>query len=145
MFLTIMEMPFEDLRMFSDTTDFQVVTAHVTHIQRLRAKRGSRVQCVNVSSVDTNAALPNSESLGRNYPNPSNLSSTSSYSIAKMRKSRLSSYNMPGYEVTRPVDEYVQSGQRSLRFDSSRLFSGTHFYALKTADVVVTRRVTLRK
>jgi 5'-nucleotidase / UDP-sugar diphosphatase len=146
MFLTMLGIPFEDLHVFSDTTEFQVVTAYVSQIDTLRPRSEGRVQCVTVSAVEKlSAVVAKTSTLGQNYPNPFNPSTTIAYEIAKPCKARLSIYNMLGQEVARLVDDYVQPGRYNARFDGSRLSSGTYFYMLKTGEDVATKRMTLIK
>jgi 2',3'-cyclic-nucleotide 2'-phosphodiesterase (5'-nucleotidase family) len=146
MFLTMLGIPFDDLHVFTDTTEFQVVTAYVSRLDTLRPKIDGRVQCVVVTSVaNTSSTIPRAATLAQNFPNPFNPSTTIAYEIAKPSKARLSVYNMLGQEVAILVDDFVQPGRYSVRFDGSRLSSGSYFYVLRAGDVVVTRRMILMK
>jgi 2',3'-cyclic-nucleotide 2'-phosphodiesterase (5'-nucleotidase family) len=146
MFLTMLGIPFEDLHVFCDTTEFQVVTGYVSRIDTLRPRIEGRVQAVVVTSVvHQSAAIPKEVTLGQNYPNPFNPSTTIAYEIAKPCRATLVVYNLIGQEVARLVDDFVQPGTYTLRFDATRLCSGTYFYMLRAGGVVVTKRMTLIK
>jgi 5'-nucleotidase len=146
MFLTMLGIPFDDLHVFADTTEFQVVTAYVSQIDTLRPKIDGRVQCVVVTSVaHASSATLKRANLGQNYPNPFNPSTTIAYEIAVPCKARLSVYNVLGQEVARLVDDFVQPGRYNVRFDGSKLSSGTYFYVLKAGEMLSTMRMALVK
>jgi 5'-nucleotidase / UDP-sugar diphosphatase len=146
MFLTMLGIPFEDLHVHCDTTEFQVVAGYVSQIDTVRTKIEGRVQAVVITSVHSeSAAIPKAVTLCQNYPNPFNPSTTIAYEIAKPCRATLVVYNMLGQEVARLVDDFVQPGRYTLRYDAARLSTGMYFYMLNAGDVTVTKRMTLIK
>jgi hypothetical protein len=83
--------------------------------------------------------------LDQNYPNPFNPVTTISYTLQKTSKVRIDVTDIRGQEVAVLVDNVMQSGKHTLRFDGSGLSSGIYFYRLGYAGHVLCKKMTLIK
>jgi hypothetical protein len=54
-------------------------------------------------------------------------------------------FDLLGREIAKLVDEYQLAKRYSVKFDASRLPSGTYFYQLQTKGGVITKKMTLTK
>jgi len=91
-------------------------------------------------------------SLGQNYPNPFNPSTTINFTIPSsteyysvLQNISIKVYDILGNEVATLVDENKPAGNYSVKFDGSNLVSGIYFYQLKTASIVLTKKMLLLK
>jgi hypothetical protein len=97
--------------------------------------------------------LPGEFSLGQNFPNPFNPTTTITYRIAgtgtdapgKAGASEVSLrvYDLLGREVAVLVDEAQAPGEYAVRFDGSKLSSGVYYYHLTAGEFGETRRMLL--
>jgi hypothetical protein len=90
-------------------------------------------------------ALPGQYNLCQNYPNPFNPTTTIDYTLKVNGKVRLSVYDLTGKEVAVLADGIRSAGNHEVRFDGASLTSGIYFYKLRTAEQVITRKMTLVK
>jgi hypothetical protein len=107
------------------------------------AYTSSRV--INGSAVENRTPQAGNFSLGKNYPNPFNPTTTIPYSLKKSGRVRLSVFDMMGKEVAVLIDGVRPEGADVVRFDGSDLSSGIYFYKLQTADNVSTGKMTMVK
>lgn len=96
-------------------------------------------------STDDEEEIPGTTLLEQNYPNPFNPTTTIQYNLPTAGQVRLSVFNILGQEVDVLVNSTQSSGAHTVNFDASNLSSGIYLYQLRTADVVLTRRMTLIK
>ncbi|MEK7671647.1 MAG: T9SS type A sorting domain-containing protein, partial [Bacteroidota bacterium] len=80
-----------------------------------------------------------------NYPNPFNPSTLIRFSVPIGEKVSLKVFDMTGKEVATLADGILEAGSHSMKFDASRLASGTYFYRLTTARYTETRKMLLVK
>jgi hypothetical protein len=146
MFLTMLGITYEDLHVYRDTTEFQVVSAFVAQIDTLRPKTESRVECVTVTAVEKSSnSVPRIFSLEQNFPNPFNPSTEITFSLPHSSMVTLTVYNLLGKEVAILVNEPLSAGQHSCRFMANGYASGVYFYKLTADGFVQTRRMVLTK
>jgi hypothetical protein len=95
---------------------------------------------------------PDRFGLAQNFPNPFNAGTDIAYEIgfpADGSKgpgwTTLKVYDILGREIATLVNEPRVAGRYSVRFDASRLSSGTYFYQLRSGGHVQARRMLLIK
>jgi len=95
------------------------------------------------TDVNNKSSTPAKYVLYQNYPNPFNPSTTISYSLPKAAHITLKIYNVLGRDIQTLVDEYIQAGQYSIKFDAKGLSGGIYFYSLQIgSDFVSTKKMT---
>ena len=97
------------------------------------------------SDVEQNGDVPSEFALYQNYPNPFNPSTLIRFSVPIGEKVSLKVFDMSGKEVATLADGILEAGSHSMKFDASRLASGTYFYRLTTARYTETRKMLLVK
>jgi photosystem II stability/assembly factor-like uncharacterized protein len=81
-----------------------------------------------ITSVKVNdRTFPIQYSLQQNYPNPFNPTTTIEFELPKNAIVTLNVYDLLGKEVQTLVDEKVEAGFHTAKFDASRLASGVYF------------------
>jgi len=90
---------------------------------------------VPMSGIDENQdLLPRSTQLLQNYPNPFNNTTTLKYNLSQAGVVSLTIYNILGQEVARPVNEFQQTGAKSVTWKVDHLPSGIYFARMITKD-----------
>lgn len=99
-----------------------------------------------VTENEDEFAVPTSISLDQNYPNPFNPTTQISFTLPKSQQVSLKVYDMLGREVATIANrERFTAGMNTLSFDASSLSSGVYIYRLTSANVALTRKMTLIK
>ncbi|MGD0591782.1 MAG: T9SS type A sorting domain-containing protein [Bacteroidota bacterium] len=81
-----------------------------------------------ITGVKVNGkTFPTQYSLQQNYPNPFNPTTTIEFELPKNAMVVLKVYDLLGREVRTLVDEKVEAGFHTTKFDASRLASGVYF------------------
>ncbi len=89
--------------------------------------------------------LPQKFQLQQNYPNPFNPTTQISYSVAQNGYTSLKVYNVLGQEVATLFAGNQTAGSHVAVFDGSIYASGVYFYALKSGDQSITKKMLLLK
>jgi hypothetical protein len=89
--------------------------------------------------------IPQGLELRQNFPNPFNPETTISFGLPETGRVELVIYDMMGREVSRLVDGNLDAGWHQIRWDASRLASGTYIYRIQTAGNVRSQIMTLLK
>lgn len=89
--------------------------------------------------------LPETFTLGDNYPNPFNPSTTFAYTLPEAADIKLQVFNVLGQHVATLVEGLKTAGRYNVRFDASHLSSGMYLYRLEAGDFVMTKRMLLIK
>ncbi len=94
--------------------------------------------------------VPTTYSLGANYPNPFNPSTTIRFTLPTSENVRLSIFDIQGRQVATLVNEVYSAGRHEVIWrgqdNSSRpVASGTYFYRLKTGGFTETKKMLLLK
>lgn len=84
-------------------------------------------------------------SLGHNYPNPFNPSTTISYQLPEDGYVSLIVYDALGREVSRLVDDFLEAGEYRINFNAQGLNSGFYFYTLIFNNYTETKQMLLLK
>lgn len=105
------------------------------------------------TSVDEQTGSVSSYNLFQNYPNPFNpvtkikftVTDVNASVVKKSQNVTLKVYDVLGNEVTTLVKENLPAGEHEVTFDASNLSSGIYLYQLRSANVVITNKMTLMK
>jgi Secretion system C-terminal sorting domain len=84
-------------------------------------------------------------SLGFNYPNPFNPTTTIQYSTTSNSYVKLRVYDILGRQVATLVDGVEYAGEHTVQWNAGSRPSGVYFYRLETKDHVFTRPMLLMK
>ena len=98
-----------------------------------------------VSIVDIFASTPNEFRIFQNYPNPFNPVTTISYQVPELSFINLSIFNINGKLVSTLVNEKVQPGNYSVKWDAKDFSSGVYFYKLVAGKYSETGKAILLK
>jgi len=93
----------------------------------------------------TPAAVPASMRLLGNYPNPFNPSSEIRFELNNAAHVTLNVYDVQGRLVSELVDDVLQAGAHSVRFDGSSLSSGVYFARMASGNFMQTAKMVLLK
>jgi len=86
------------------------------------------------SVVELENRKPLGYSLAQNFPNPFKTTTKISYSIQEPNFVILKVYNLNGKEIYTMVNDFQETGQYSVDFDSQNLPSGVYFYKLQSGN-----------
>ncbi|MCH8494697.1 MAG: T9SS type A sorting domain-containing protein [Balneolales bacterium] len=89
--------------------------------------------------------LPQTLELRQNFPNPFNPETTISFGLPEAGQGQLVIYDLMGREIGRLVDGNLGAGWHQVRWDASRLASGTYIYRIQVAGEAQSRVMTLIK
>ncbi len=106
--------------------------------------------CTITSVRMTDGPVPASYSLGDNYPNPFNPSTTISYALPKASHVKLVLYNALGQVVAELVNEVQQAGNYEVNVDFTKELvrtgaSGIYYYQITAGDFTQAKAMTLIK
>jgi len=90
-------------------------------------------------------SVPTKYSLEQNYPNPFNPATTINYELPQFSDVTLKVYDILGNEVATLVNQSQHAGKYQVRFDGSRLASGTYIYTIRTNNYTQTKKMLLIK
>ena len=95
--------------------------------------------------VEYNYTGPEVFELGQNYPNPFNPTTRMNYKIAEQTDVSIRVYNILGRKVQTLINENLQPGTYTVRFDGASLASGTYFVRMTANGQVFTNKMMLIK
>ncbi|MEK7730022.1 MAG: malectin domain-containing carbohydrate-binding protein, partial [candidate division KSB1 bacterium] len=90
-------------------------------------------------------AIPSDYALDQNYPNPFNPSTNLTFNLPEPGEVKLIIYNANGQFVRKVVDRYLDAGRHTVRFNASKLPTGTYFYELQVNNFHARRKMTLTR
>ena len=91
------------------------------------------------------SAAPNEYSLGQNFPNPFNPSTSIEYALSEPSTVTIKVYNQVGKEIETIVNKEQPEGHYTVPFDASRLASGVYFYSITAGKFSLTKKMMLMK
>jgi hypothetical protein len=100
---------------------------------------------LSTSAENPQEEIPESFALFQNYPNPFNPFTEISYALRNPGRVYLSVFDLLGREVSVLVNTLQKSGKHKVLFSGANLSSGIYFYRLRTADGMITKKMTLMK
>ena len=92
-----------------------------------------------------NEVLPGEFSLGQNFPNPFNPSTSVEFNFPVAGEVSLSLYDVTGKKVIEAANGYFEAGRHSIRIDASSLPSGVYMYRLVSGQFSSTKKMILEK
>ncbi len=95
------------------------------------------------TDTDDEAALPETVTLARNWPNPFSDRTTIQYELARPDHVRLAIYDMLGRKVATLVDRSQAAGSHTAEFEAGALSSGVYLYRLETSTSTTARSMLL--
>lgn len=101
------------------------------------------IKTTDVKTADNQ--IPQAYSLGQNFPNPFNPSTTINFSVPAEGYVSLKVFNTLGQEVATLVNGVRSAGTYTATFDASGLSSGMYFYTIQTKGFMQTKKMVLTK
>jgi len=95
--------------------------------------------------ADSNVEAPAEFSLGDNYPNPFNPTTTITYSLASDVHVSLKVFNSLGQEIATLVEDAQPAGQYATIWDARDCASGIYYYRLQAGTFTSMRKMMLVK
>ena len=86
---------------------------------------------------------PEGFELGQNFPNPFNPTTTIPFTLSSSGHTSLQIYNILGERVVTLLDQYIEMGRYSVKWDVGTLASGVYYYRLKTELSVKQKKLIL--
>lgn len=126
--------------LFQITTSSITTTGGTIHSKLVTLTKS---QTVDITKISTE--VPNGFTLKQNFPNPFNPSTKISFSIPKESFTSLIIYDNLGREVSRLVNERLNSGVYEVNFNAANLNSGTYFYKISAGNFSSVKKMTLVK
>jgi len=83
--------------------------------------------------------------LNQNFPNPFNPETNIEFELLKSGLVKLSAYNVLGQKIVTLVDELMNSGVHTIKFQADNLPSGIYYYMLESNGQRIVRKMTLIK
>jgi hypothetical protein len=83
--------------------------------------------------------------LHQNYPNPFNPDTEISFTLKEDSFTNLSVYNTLGEKISTLVNEFINAGKKSIKYNASGLSSGIYYYVLTTDQKSISRKMVLLK
>ncbi|MFC1564429.1 T9SS type A sorting domain-containing protein, partial [candidate division KSB1 bacterium] len=90
-------------------------------------------------------SYPREYGLAQNYPNPFNPVTEIKYQLPKASSVTLSVYNLLGQEVAKLVDMDMPAGYHSVKWDASRVASGTYIYKIVAGEFTAVKKMVVIK
>lgn len=100
-------------------------------------------EIVGIQNITT--IIPDNFELYQNYPNPFNPTTNIKFDLPNSGKVKLIVYDMLGKELAELVNEKLEAGSYSFKWDGAALSSGVYFYQLQSGEFNVTKRMVLVK
>lgn len=91
------------------------------------------------------STVPTEFALLQNFPNPFNPATTITYQIAQEGPVSLKVFDLLGRDVATLINEPMQPGRYSVRWDATGFTSGAYFYRLTTPGYSETKKLVLMK
>ncbi|WP_428236277.1 zinc-dependent metalloprotease [Gracilimonas sp.] len=101
----------------------------------------SKQQLVSIENPD----VPTKFELLQNYPNPFNPSTSIQFGLPSARVVTVSVYNILGQQVALLVNEPMEAGFHTVKFEADQLSSGVYLFRLEAGEFVQTRKMLLMK
>ncbi|MFA5886361.1 MAG: T9SS type A sorting domain-containing protein [Patescibacteria group bacterium] len=100
-----------------------------------------------ITGIDDNPSPvpPNNFSLSQNYPNPFNPTTTINFSLSKSGHTSLKVYDIIGREIATLIDEFIQAGTHSFKFNAGNLPSGVYLYKLSSDHSTLVQKMVICK
>jgi len=94
---------------------------------------------------DLNFDTPTQYTLGNNYPNPFNPTTTINFTLPEQAKVKVTIYDAIGNEVEVIANDVRNAGNHTVKWNASSYASGVYFYKLEANNFVQVRKMVLMK
>jgi len=118
----------------------QNLTITNSSMQSINFNFGNPIGIKQISGI-----IPDKYSLSQNYPNPFNPSTTIKFSIPRAGHVNITVFDVLGREIDKIVNEFLNAGTYSVKWDASNLPSGIYFYRLESGGFITTKKMILLK
>jgi hypothetical protein len=78
--------------------------------------------------------------LHQNFPNPVKDATTFKFELLKAARTTLTIYNATGQQIAVLVNEKLQQGEHSIKYNTENLATGLYYYTLQTEDLILTNK-----
>lgn len=89
--------------------------------------------------------IPKEYALLQNYPNPFNPETSIKFDIPNASEVRLSVFDITGREIALLVNEKLEPGSYSMKWNGAQFASGIYFYRVQAGNFVQTKKMVLIK
>ncbi|MEW6060297.1 MAG: 5'-nucleotidase C-terminal domain-containing protein [Bacteroidota bacterium] len=138
-----LEIPYSDLVIYNDSTEFQTLVAYVMQRDTIYPQRRNSV--VSPVKEEKNPAPPTEFRLEQNYPNPFNPATTIRFAVPVTGLVTLKVYNVLGQEIATLISGELSAGQKEIVWNAKDVASGIYFYKLEVDGFTATRKMILVK
>jgi len=149
MFLDVINIPYTNLHIYSDTSEFQILTGYASQLDTLYPLvEGRIINYPGISGIETFQSIPQKFVLSQNYPNPFNPGTKIAFILSKRSKVSLEIFDILGRRVKTLFSGYAPAGEHKFLWNGHddagyQVSSGTYIYRLKTGDNYKTRKMIL--
>ncbi len=144
-FTTYLQIPVNNVYLYEDSTEFQVLAEYISSQQTITPNVEGRIQAVKANAVEGEVYGPNNYQLKQNYPNPFNPTTNFEFEIANSGFVTLKIYDILGKEVATIINEELRAGKYNYQWIAIGLTSGVYFYQLRARDFFDTKKLILLK
>jgi 5'-nucleotidase / UDP-sugar diphosphatase len=139
--------PYSNLHVLSDTSEFQVLSGYIAAIDTLVPHQEGRIVCETSTSVGGGSPeQPSAFRLEQNYPNPFNGETRIQYAIhgrGNGARVTLAVFDMLGRKVATLVDEQQPEGVYTVAFNAAEFPSGVYIYRLQIGSLQEAKKMVL--
>jgi hypothetical protein len=100
---------------------------------------------INVGIDPISTEIPDVYNLYQNYPNPFNPVTNIKFEIPKTSLVKITVYDILGKEIQSILNENKEPGIYEVKFDGSKLSSGTYFYRIEAGNYTAFKKMILLK
>lgn len=94
---------------------------------------------------ESGSVIPKEYALLQNYPNPFNPETSIKFDIPDLSNVKLSVYDITGREVSVLVNEKLEPGSYSYKWNGAQFASGIYFFRVQAGSFIQTRKMALIK
>ncbi|MHB1048611.1 MAG: 5'-nucleotidase C-terminal domain-containing protein [Bacteroidota bacterium] len=141
MVMMTLGIPFENLVIYNDSTEFQTLVAYVTQLDTIYPMRRNSVVSPVIKTDQT--SRPSESRLEQNYPNPFNPTTTITYWIPITTDVSIDVYTMLGQKIETLVRENKREGIHTVQWNATHVASGLYFCRLKAGTKIRTMKMLL--
>ncbi len=147
LFLDLMGIPYEDLHVCGDTTEFSALAGYIQNLGTLTPKVEGRINTIilSVPPKRHGEGIPESIELEQNYPNPFNPTTGIRYQVSMVCDVKLTVFDVLGREMAILVNERKAPGSYEVMFHAGGLASGVYLCQLTAGSISLVKRMLLLK
>jgi len=152
MFLDVLGIPYSNLHIYSDTTEFEVLVGYASQFDTLYPIVEGRIRNIPgiLAGINFNNTVPQNFALNQNFPNPFNPETKIAFILTKRSKVSLEIFDILGRKVKTLFSGYAPAGEHKFLWNGYddagyQVSSGTYIYRLKAGDNYKTRKMILMR